>query len=611
MASFYGGRQGKSFSIKKIFSDKASLIEDLNKNQDSEVYPGDLVFISYGNSPNTDEKNYNNTLWQKFYSLNNKGYELKYVEDITSETNENLHYYLLANITGSSPKISIGEVNTISLEEEASAEIDNSDIHNPILNFNIPRGINLFSGIEVEDGNLNFNVENSLWGDYYLNSETKKLYRLNNQNTWEFQTTLEGKQGPIGPQGIQGEVGPAGPSLKIVANYSITSDDMEDSIENIGEYIYTNYGKYPESDEIIAISYKDLQNDMDTSYWFFYTQNAWGRAILTGGVADLIQNEYSSLNEINKSYSINYINKLIQNSPTQKDLQTYTATFIDNLNEYLNSHISNRSNPHEVTASQIGAELAGSAQTALTEAKTYTDQKISEIPTPDVGEQIQEHNTSVNPHENMGWINSKEEEISSGAQSVALYNGEQQILPKTKSELIQASNGKNLDQFLNETFLQKSGGVITGELNVQGDLKQNGNSIPELINNKINKVIPSKANNLALLNSEGQLIDSNKNIEEIGTNAKVYKATLNSSSWTSEGGSDRFTQNITVDGITSETKIILVDCDLSTNDVSAKNLIFEAWAGPSAYEVKQGNGTLTFYTMTIPSVNIPILIGVL
>ena len=41
---------------------------------------------------------------------------------------------------------------------------------------------------------------------------------------------------------------------------------------------------------------------------------------------------------------------------------------------------------------------AGSAQQALNDAKSYTDQKISEIPTPDVSGQIGEHNTDSNAH---------------------------------------------------------------------------------------------------------------------------------------------------------------------------------------------------------------------
>ena len=43
------------------------------------------------------------------------------------------------------------------------------------------------------------------------------------------------------------------------------------------------------------------------------------------------------------------------------------------------SHISNKSNPHGVTVSQIGADSSGSAAQALSDAKGYTDTKISDI----------------------------------------------------------------------------------------------------------------------------------------------------------------------------------------------------------------------------------------
>lgn len=43
-------------------------------------------------------------------------------------------------------------------------------------------------------------------------------------------------------------------------------------------------------------------------------------------------------------------------------------------------------------------EPAGSAQQALRDAKSYTDQKISEIPTPDVSGQIGTHNADANAH---------------------------------------------------------------------------------------------------------------------------------------------------------------------------------------------------------------------
>ena len=62
------------------------------------------------------------------------------------------------------------------------------------------------------------------------------------------------------------------------------------------------------------------------------------------------------------------------------------------------AHIASKSNPHGVTAAQVGADAKGAADTALTNAKKYTDQQIAAIPTPDVSGQIETHNKAENAH---------------------------------------------------------------------------------------------------------------------------------------------------------------------------------------------------------------------
>lgn len=444
MNSFYGGRYGKDFQIVKIFNNKISLEEDLN--QSSEINPGDLVFISYGDKKfdnyienfNKDLskylKTYNNTLWKKVYTLVEQE-NLSSIEIITSESNPNLHYYLLADITGASPLIDIKQVDTIGVQEKAYVEIDNTNSDKPLLTFGIPKGSEIFSGTEIDSDNSENIVENSLIGDYYLNSDSGNLYQLNEEQKWKYKASLRGKAGniqigsvssgstpsvtnsgtetdaifnfvlpkgdkgdrstitigtistgeanvtntgtdtdaifnftlPPGEQGIQGqaatirigsvsvgqaavenvgnendailnftlprgEQGNPGPALNIVANYLIDSNIVpEDTTELIGQYIYNQYGKYPESNELIAISYTNLTEDITNSYWYFYLQNNWNKVILTGGISDLIKDSYSILNETNKGYSINYINKIISSNPTEKDRQTYSADQIDSI----------------------------------------------------------------------------------------------------------------------------------------------------------------------------------------------------------------------------------------------------------------------------------------
>ena len=62
------------------------------------------------------------------------------------------------------------------------------------------------------------------------------------------------------------------------------------------------------------------------------------------------------------------------------------------------AHVGNKENPHKVTAKQVGADAAGSATKALSDAKEYTDAKIAAIPTPDVSGQINTHNTNTYAH---------------------------------------------------------------------------------------------------------------------------------------------------------------------------------------------------------------------
>lgn len=55
----------------------------------------------------------------------------------------------------------------------------------------------------------------------------------------------------------------------------------------------------------------------------------------------------------------------------------------------------------DYSAEMVGADPKGSAAGALGSAKEYTDQKIAEIPAPDVSGQIQTHNTAGDAHEDI------------------------------------------------------------------------------------------------------------------------------------------------------------------------------------------------------------------
>ena len=73
-----------------------------------------------------------------------------------------------------------------------------------------------------------------------------------------------------------------------------------------------------------------LDNGGDVSYWYYKTNaGTWDRAQLTGGVSSLIENTYKE-NVDNKTYSIDYINSLIEGAENETGkVTTYSKAKID------------------------------------------------------------------------------------------------------------------------------------------------------------------------------------------------------------------------------------------------------------------------------------------
>ena len=74
------------------------------------------------------------------------------------------------------------------------------------------------------------------------------------------------------------------------------------------------------------------------------------------------------------------------------------ADYIKNKPEHIVNTINGKDNVVVLTAEDVGADVRGSAEQALKEAKSYVDTKMLDIPTPDVSGQISEHNTSNTAH---------------------------------------------------------------------------------------------------------------------------------------------------------------------------------------------------------------------
>lgn len=95
-----------------------------------------------------------------------------------------------------------------------------------------------------------------------------------------------------------------------------------------------------------------------------------------------------------------------------------------------------------------------------------------------------------------------------------------------------------------------------------------------------------------------------------GLSISPASATLYSGSWTLSGG--KYTQTVQISGVTTSARLILPDPDTPGDDKQADEEVLQAWgAGPAKIEPSAGNGTVTFYSWTQPTINIPIQVVVI
>ena len=238
--SFYGGKQGKSFRISKVFQNKAELIRDLNARWNSSIGINELVFINYGNPGNKDivvhtgeiieidgqklppapkdltlfEKNrfidfnyefsvydeeqgqyvtkadgklFNTTIWQKIYKddipikTDTKIDPIKGIDRYMISDDFGVGYELVACLTGNTPEISV-ESSWIYTDQEPRAYLnkENYDAEKPLIHFDLPKGITLLYGPELTNRNateLRLDVTEKFGtGDYYINNTNGNTY---------------------------------------------------------------------------------------------------------------------------------------------------------------------------------------------------------------------------------------------------------------------------------------------------------------------------------------------------------------------------------------------------------------------------------------------------
>lgn len=91
--------------------------------------------------------------------------------------------------------------------------------------------------------------------------------------------------------------------------------------------------------------------------------------------------------------------------------------------------------------------------------------------------------------------------------------------------------------------------------------------------------------------------------------SKTATVTLTAAGWTQSG--ERYSQSVSCSIVKTDSPIVLIDAALSGTDLDADAEVLNAWAGPSAQKTEQGDGTLTFYSVEAPTVNIPVSVGVI
>ena len=146
-------------------------------------------------------------------------------------------------------------------------------------------------------------------------------------------------------------------------------------------------------------------------------------------------------------------------------------------------------------------------------------------------------------------------------------------------------------------------------------IEATGVTVPEGANSDN---LPSLAAALAnekqdkLTGTKGQVVGFDSSGNAIATEppsvSAVRTVTLLSTGWSQSG--DRYSQTVNCSIVAADTPVVVVDVALSGTDLDADNEALSAWAGPSANNVTQGAGALTFYSVEAPTLNIPVNVGV-
>ena len=262
------------------------------------------------------------------YKQNDSGYEFneivinnKYTNNET-ETGWRLEFNLPKMPTFSVTKEELSSISEPTVALTPVFTDENTTTSHLNIHYGLPRATRWFSGSSVPT-----TIEGALDGDLYLlmindeENETRgNLYQLQS-GTWNLLGNIEG---------------PVGESIHIIKSYNLTTTEIPVySKEAVGAYIYADLGKYPDTDEVIAINYTDADG-VEITHWFTYTpEDGWFDSSITGGIASLLQGTYLNDGTIDsKVYNITFINNNLLCTSQQNenaDKKAYSAQYINNL----------------------------------------------------------------------------------------------------------------------------------------------------------------------------------------------------------------------------------------------------------------------------------------
>lgn len=211
-----------------------------------------------------------------------------------------------------------GEVEFCGPDEDGSVTGEITGENEFTYSFVIPSGARFFCGSLIDDDTLNAAVDGARPGDFYINGNWNSasdgnIYKMTREGRWVYNGNIKGDPGD---------------PLNIVDSFTITSDEVaEDSLTAVSEYLQETLlnGNKPKENEIIGVTYEATDDSGTTSiaYWYYIVKGQWHRAQLTGSMKNFIENEYTESPEddpiVNKTYSIDYINKLIGGKLTEEN----------------------------------------------------------------------------------------------------------------------------------------------------------------------------------------------------------------------------------------------------------------------------------------------------